>query len=99
LRQPAREHSDASTGFVDNVTKQPNLEAQTPTEVAPVPKERTTSSVSAGIGRAYERFLGLPVWVVLSIMWVGGAALLGACALAVYVVASVLVGIAAGASF
>jgi hypothetical protein len=84
---------------VDNVTKQPILEAQTPTEVALVPKERTTSSVSAGIGQAYERFLELPVWVVLSVMWVGGAALLGACALAVYALASVLVSIAAGASF
>ena len=82
-----------------NVTEQPILRPQRLTEEAPVPKQRTTSSVSAGIGRAYERFLGLPVWVVLSIMWVGGAALLGACALAVYVVASVLVGIAAGASF
>ena len=82
-----------------NVTKQPISEAQTLIEEALVPEERTTSSVSAGIGSAYERFLELPVWVVLSVMWVGGAAFLGACALVVYAVASVLVGIAAGASF
>jgi hypothetical protein len=42
--------------------------------------------------RAYERFLGMPVWVVLGVVWVGGAALLGSCALALYVVGSLVVG-------
>jgi hypothetical protein len=41
-------------------------------------------------GRAYEGFLGLPVLVVLAVMWVAGAALLGSCALVVYMVGSVL---------
>jgi hypothetical protein len=42
--------------------------------------------------RAYERFLGMPVWVVLGVVWVGGAALLSSCALALYVVGSLVVG-------
>ena len=38
-----------------------------------------------GIGRLYERFLGLPVPVVLVALWVvGGALLVGLCALASY---------------
>jgi hypothetical protein len=39
---------------------------------------------------AYERFLELPVWVVLAAMWAAGVALLGSCALALYVLASLL---------
>jgi hypothetical protein len=42
------------------------------------------------VARAYEGFLGLPVLVSLAAMWVAGAALLGSCALALYVVGSVL---------
>ena len=49
---------------------------------------RTTANVSAGIGLAYERFLELPVWVVLLVMWVGGVTLLGAYALMVYAAVS-----------
>jgi hypothetical protein len=49
--------------------------------VAPAPKL---------MARAYEGFLGLPVLVVLAVMWVAGAALLGSCALVVYMVGSVL---------
>ena len=38
-----------------------------------------------GIGWVYERFLGLPVPVVLVTLWVvGGALLVGLCALASY---------------
>jgi len=73
-------------------------EPQTLTEEASEPKGTNTISISARIGQAYERFLELPVWVVLSVMCVGGVVLLGACALVVYAVASV-VGIAAGAFF
>ncbi|MDQ5827602.1 MAG: hypothetical protein M3441_25935 [Chloroflexota bacterium] len=36
------------------------------------------------IGQLYERFLGLPVLVVLVALWVVGGALLGLCALASY---------------
>ena len=35
----------------------------------------------AAIGQLYERFLGLPVPVVLGALWVVGGALLGLCAL------------------
>ncbi len=42
------------------------------------------------IGRAYERFLELPVAVVVGLMWLAGAALIGSFALAVYVVVSAL---------
>ena len=33
---------------------------------------------------SYERFLELPVPIVLAVMWVAGAALLGSCALTLY---------------
>jgi hypothetical protein len=39
----------------------------------------------------------LPVPVVLLVMWVGGAALWGACALLAYAVISALVGVVTGA--
>jgi hypothetical protein len=42
------------------------------------------------LARAYEGFLEMPVLVILALMWVAGAALLGSCALALYVVGSVL---------
>ena len=49
------------------------------------------------VGRTYERFLELPVVVVLAMMWVAGAALLGSIALALYWTGWVLVQLAAGA--
>ena len=67
------------------------------TEGTPTAKRRTTASVSEGIGLAYEWFLELPVPVVLLVLWVGGVALLGACALLAYAVISTLMGIVAGA--
>jgi hypothetical protein len=62
-------------------------------------KRRTSASVSEGIGLAYEWFLELPVLVVLLVLWVGGVALLGACALLAYAAISTLVGIVAGGAF
>jgi nucleoside phosphorylase len=47
--------------------------------------------------RVYEGFLEMPVLVVLVVMWVGGAALLGSCALALYMAGSLLVSGIAGA--
>ena len=47
-----------------------------------------TSGGSLGI--AYERFLGMPVPVVLSVMWLGGLALLGSCVLMLYALATLL---------
>jgi hypothetical protein len=41
----------------------------------------------------YERFLGLPVVMVLAVLWLAGAALLGACALALYLYMSLLAGV------
>lgn len=41
--------------------------------------------------RFYDRFLELPVAVVLALMWVAGAALLGSCALALYLSGSLVV--------
>ncbi len=65
------------------------------TRVTPGTRRRTTASVSARIGLAYERFLELPVAVVMLVMWVVGVALLGACALLAYAVISALVGMVA----
>jgi hypothetical protein len=50
----------------------------------------TAAPAARKLARAYEGFLGLPVWVVLAAMWVAGAMLLGSCAVVVYVVGSVL---------
>jgi hypothetical protein len=47
--------------------------------------------------RAYEGFLKMPVAVVLVAMWVGGAALLGSCALVLCMAGSLLVSGIAGA--
>ena len=52
--------------------------------------------MTAGIGRAYEWFLELPVVIVLTVMWVAGVALLGSCALALYMAGSVVVRSLAG---
>ena len=88
------------------ITKQPVTKAQTLIEGTPTkgrtedtltPKGRTTAAVFAGIGLAYEWFLELPVRVVVLVLWVGGVALLGACALVVYAAVSALVGIITGA--
>ena len=48
------------------------------------------------IVRAYERFYELPVPVVLAVLWLVGAVLLGSCALALYLYASVLVRLVLG---
>ncbi len=49
-----------------------------------------------GVATAYEWFLNLPPVVVLLVLWVGGVALLGTCALVLYWVGRVLVGLMAG---
>ncbi len=43
------------------------------------------------VARAYERFLELPVAVVLAVLWLMGAVLLGGCALALYLCVLLLV--------
>ena len=42
------------------------------------------------LGLAYERFLGMPVPLVLSVLWLGGLVLLGSCVLMLYALATVL---------
>ena len=77
------------------VTKQPITKA--PAVIEDTPRRGSTSpTVSAGIGLAYERFLEMPVQVVVLVLWVGGVALLGACALVAYALISALVGMLAG---
>jgi hypothetical protein len=81
---------------VHTVTKQPITKA--PTVIEDTPRRGSASpTVSGGMGLAYERFLELPVRVVVLVLWVGGVALLGALTLVVYALISALVGILAGA--
>ncbi len=47
--------------------------------------------------RAYERFLELPVPVILAVLWLVGMVLLGSCVLAFYLYGSALVRILLGA--
>jgi hypothetical protein len=49
-----------------------------------------------GVATAYEWFLSLPPVVPYSVIWIGGVALLGTCALVLYWVGRVLVGLMAG---
>ncbi len=90
---------------MDNVGDPPITKAQevTPrapekarTKDAPTTTRRAAATVSAGTISAYERFLELPVAVVLLVMWVAGVALLGACALLAYAVISALAGMITG---
>ena len=48
------------------------------------------ASSSSSIGRAYERFLELPVLVVLLVLWVAGVAMLGSVVLVAYAVIAAL---------
>ena len=56
----------------------------------------SAAPTSRRTARSYEGFLGLPVWVVLGVVWLAGAALLGSCALALWVLGSLLVHAIAG---
>ena len=49
-----------------------------------------------GVATAYEWYLNLPPAVPLSALWVAGVALMGTCALVVYWVGRVLVGLSTG---
>ena len=65
-----------------STTQAAGIAAVPPGIGAPTPKRM--------VARGYERFLGLPVWVVLAAMWVTGAALLGSSVLVLYMVGSLL---------
>ena len=66
--------------------------ASEPTPVQPSTSSSDASppSLSVGIVRAYERFLEIPAAFVLGAMWLAGVALVGSCALVVYLVVSAL---------
>ena len=49
------------------------------------------------LGSIYEGFLGLPVPVVLTVLWLGGLTLLGSCVLALYALATLLAPVVTGA--
>ena len=62
-----------------------------------VPKApKAHAPAPSAVGRAYDRFLELPVALVLAVMWVAGAVLLCSGALAVYLAVWVLVRSVAG---
>jgi hypothetical protein len=46
--------------------------------------ENTSKPFVEAIKRTYKRFLKLPAIVVLAVLWLAGAVLIGACALALY---------------
>ena len=46
---------------------------------------------------AYERFLQMPVAVVLTVLWVAGVALLSLCVLTLYILGTSLASVVAGA--
>ncbi len=49
------------------------------------------------VGRAYERFLELPVRLVIVVLWLAGASLMGLCAWALFYLLWLSMGVAAGA--
>ena len=76
----------------DSQSASVKVSAGTPlVEATPPVQQETSAPLSMGIGRAYERFLEMPGAFVLAALWVAGAALLGSCALVLYIAASVLV--------
>jgi hypothetical protein len=75
----------------------PTKQLTTKPRTEPRTEPRTATPVSRGIGLAFERFLELPVPVVLLVLWVAGVVFFGACALLTYVGISALVEMVAGA--
>jgi hypothetical protein len=70
---------------------------QTATRGEAAPRKRETHALlPLTVGQSYERFLELPVVVVLAVMWLAGAALLGPVALVLYSAGWVLVRAVAG---
>jgi hypothetical protein len=57
-----------------------------------VPSPRTFSALlSVGLDRAFEGFLEMPAVIVLTVLWFAGAALMGSCALVLYLAVSALI--------
>ncbi len=60
-------------------------------KATPVSPRTFSALLSVGIDRAFERFLEMPVVIVLSMLWFAGAALMGSCALVLYLAVSALI--------
>jgi hypothetical protein len=61
-------------------------------EATPVHSSTASSPpLSVGMDIAYERFLEMPVAFVLGVSWLAGVALMGSCALLLYLVVSALI--------
>lgn len=77
------------------------LEILTHADVSVLPEgpagaeDRSSGKRAGRIGRAYERFLELPVPIVLAVLWAVGAAVLGSCAAALYLFLSLLLALVA----
>ncbi len=56
----------------------------TPKEDPQASPTSSSAAPSSGLGRSYERFLEMPVAFVLVVLWLAGVALMGSCALLVY---------------
>jgi hypothetical protein len=58
------------------------------------PKPNRVARVSGGfVSVGYERFLRMPIAVVLAVLWLGGMALLGPCVLILYALGTLLAGV------
>ena len=71
-----------------------NASATVPITPKEAPQAFPTSSYAApspGIGRSFERFLEMPVAFVFVVFWLAGVALMGSCALLVYLVVGALI--------
>jgi type VI protein secretion system component VasF len=82
-----------SSGYAHPSTSERARRSHGPTRIAAHKDRAPSGHVEQEEGPAvssYERFLELPVAGVLAVMWVAGAALLGSCALTLYLLGSSL---------
>jgi hypothetical protein len=81
-KQKVREEQGANTDHGSEISA---------VEVSEETRRLRAQPPADSIGGAYERFLRMPVVVVLATLWLTGIALLGACALMVYLLGTSLV--------
>jgi hypothetical protein len=60
-------------------------------KATPVPPGTSAYLLSLAKNRAFERFSEMPVVIVLTLLWIAGAALMGTCALVLYLAVSTLI--------
>jgi hypothetical protein len=60
-------------------------------KATPVPPGTSADLLSLAKDRAFERFSEMPVVIVLTLLWIAGAALMGTCALVLYLAVSTLI--------